>query len=81
MNCLFQSTLPLPHLLHDKVESAKQTFVSMIGRGELRQALLPLAEVTWETPFGAFANKFLEENTSGRCKSHGASLTGELLPN
>ena len=74
MNCLFQSSLPLPHLLYDKVQSAKQTFINMVGRGAGRQALAPLAEVTRETPFGAFANSFLDENTRGRCKSHGASL-------
>ena len=75
MNCLFQSSLPLPHLLYDKVKSAKQTYINMVGRRERRDSLMPLDEVSWETPFGAFANHFLSENTNGRCKTHGLSLT------
>ena len=75
MNCLFQSSLPLPHLLYEQVETAKQTYINMVGRGQHRKSLMPIEELTWETPFGAFANKFLAENTCGRVKSHGLSLT------
>ena len=73
-NVLFQSTLPLPHLLYDKIASAKHTYTNMVGRGATRRNLMRKREIMHDTPFGAFANKFITENSRGRVKSHGPSL-------
>jgi len=74
MNVLFQSTLPLPHLLYDKIASAKHTYTNTVGRGATRRNLMRKREIMHDTPFGAFANKFITENSRGRVKSHGSSL-------
>jgi hypothetical protein len=47
----------------------------MVGRGRAGTSLLPVEDVTYSTPFGAFANNFVLGNSQGRCKGHGRSLT------
>jgi hypothetical protein len=47
----------------------------MVGRGRARTLLIPLGDVTYSTPFKAFANSFVLGNSEGRCKSHGRALT------
>jgi hypothetical protein len=75
MNILFQSSLPLPHLLYPRIVEAKATLINMVGRGRAGTSLLPVEDVTYSTPFGAFANNFILGNSQGRCKGHGRSLT------
>jgi hypothetical protein len=74
MNILFQSKLPLPHLLYGRVTTAKSILINMIGQGGTRGSLISFEEVDLSTRFGAFANKFIWENSERRCKSHGMSL-------
>ncbi len=71
MNVLFQSSLPLPHLLYSKVSAAKATLMNMVGTGATRIALISIDEINVNTSFGAFANKFIRENREG---THGSSL-------
>ena len=61
MNVLFQSSLPLPHLLYPRISSAKATLINMVGTGATRVELIPLASVDKNTSFGAFANKFMRD--------------------
>jgi hypothetical protein len=42
--------------------------------GHVSVSLIPLEDVALNTRFGAFANKFILENSERRCKSHGMSL-------
>ena len=74
MNVLFQSTLPLPHLLYDRVMAAKNVLINMVGQGPARTALIGVEEINLYTPFGAFANKFVNDNSEGRHGLHGMSL-------
>jgi len=74
MNCLFQSDLPIPHLLYDKVQSAKAEIRIMCGQTP-RDDVMPPREVTDRTPFGAFAETFIAENSNGRVQAHGSPLT------
>ena len=74
MNILFQSKLPLPHLLYGRVTTAKSILINMVVQGGTRVSLIPLEDVALNTRFGAFANKFILENSERRCKSHWMSL-------
>ena len=79
MNCLFQSDLPVPHLLYDKVQTAKAQLKLMCGQTP-REHVMSAAEVNWDTPFGAFAESFIFNNSNGRLANHGSSLTtAEIL--
>ena len=73
MNVLFQSSLPLPHLLYPRISSAKATLINMVGNGAARVDLIPLASVNIHTSFGAFANKFMSDITGG------VAITGTRL--
>ena len=73
MNILFQSSLPLPHLLFAKISSAKTTLINMVGTGGARTNLISLESVDVNTSFGAYANKFVQNN-SGRAAVHGTAL-------
>ena len=73
MNVLFQSSLPLPHLLHQKITTAKATLINMVGDRATRTELLPLESVNVDTSFGAYANKFIKD-TTGPAALHGSSL-------
>ena len=73
MNVLFQSSLPLPHLLYPKISTAKSTLINMVGTGGTRTELLPLASVNVDTAFGAYANRFIKD-TTGPAALHGTSL-------
>ena len=62
LNVLFQSAKPLPHLLHRHIVAAKRTLVEMVGtRCAEREGLMPLESIKHDTPFGAYANRFLSE--------------------
>ena len=75
MNVLFQSSLPLPHLLYSKITAAKATLMNMVGTGATRTALINIDEINVNTSFGAFANKFIRENREGSLlRNHGSSL-------
>lgn len=75
MNVLFQSSLPLPHLLYKKITAAKSTLVNMVGTGATRIALLGIEEINVNTSFGAFSNKFIRENREGSVlRIHGSPL-------
>ena len=73
MNILFQSSLPLPHLLFAKISSAKTTLISMVGTRGAQTNLIPLEPVDVNTSFGAYANKFVQNNI-GRAAVHGTAL-------
>ncbi len=61
-NVHFQSALPLPHLLYRYIVAAKRTLIKMVGnRCDEREGFMPLDSVKHDTPFGAYANKFLSE--------------------
>ena len=51
MNVLFQATLPLPHLLYEKVEGAKSQLRLMVGQ-EPRPNILPEHTIDENTRFG-----------------------------
>ncbi len=76
VNVLFQPKLPIPHMLYDSITNAKSTLINMVGRGTNvnRTKLVPERSVQHDTPFNAYANKFILENSEGRLKSHGTSL-------
>jgi hypothetical protein len=62
LNVLFQSAPPLPHLLYRYIVAAKRTLIKMVGtRCDERERLMPLDSVKHDTPFGAYANKFVSE--------------------
>ncbi len=66
MNILSQSNLPLPHLLYPKIQSAKSTLMNMVNTGETsrtRTELLPLELVDENTKFGAYTNKYMEDES------------------
>jgi hypothetical protein len=50
MNILFQASKPLPHLLYSKITTAKSTLRNMVGRGPIREDMIPLASVNADTP-------------------------------
>ena len=63
LNILFQSSLPVPHLLYPRIQLAKSTLINMVGTegtGGTRTELLSKDMVDQETKFGAYANKYLE---------------------
>jgi hypothetical protein len=63
LNVLFQSTLPLPHLLYRHIVAAKSTLINVVGpRGTSRDTFIPIDSVTHDTLFGAYANNFLAEH-------------------
>ena len=62
MNVLFQSRLPLPHLLYPRIRAAKSTLINMVGVGAVRTELIDAVLVDKDTKFGAFANKYLEQH-------------------
>ena len=57
MNVLFQATLPLPHLLYEKVDGAKSQLRLMIGQ-EPRDDMIPEAELDKDTRFGPAVESF-----------------------
>ncbi len=63
LNVLFQSTLPLPHILYAQINQAKAKLIHMVGEGGTRNALtsIPLHAVDVNTKFGAYANKFIHD--------------------
>jgi hypothetical protein len=63
MNILFQSTLPLPHLLYPRIESAKSPLINMVGTGTTRTVLLRRELVDKDTKFGAYGNKYMENES------------------
>jgi hypothetical protein len=66
MNVLFQSTLPLPHLLFEKVEGAKRKSQLMLLVGqEPRKELLFEGLVTADTIFGPGVESFVTGCWSG----------------
>jgi hypothetical protein len=73
MNVLFQSSLPLPHLLYQKITTAKATLINMVGDRGVRTELLPLESVNVDTSFGAYANKY-PRDTTGPAPLHGSAL-------
>ena len=76
LNVLFQTAQPLPHLLYRCIVAAKRTLIRMVGtRGEVREGLIPLDSVQHDTPFGAYANKFLSEH----CGATGTPAYGTRL--
>jgi hypothetical protein len=81
MNILFQSNLPLPHLLHSEISSAKATLINMVGTAgaaRTRTELLPIGEVDTNTSFGAYANNYLRDNRDGNAM-HGTRLTAREI--
>ena len=65
MNVLFQSSLPLPHLLYPRISAAKNTLVNMVGEGGARSELMLVTLVDKDTKFGAFGNKYLVQEGWG----------------
>jgi hypothetical protein len=63
MNVLFQSRLPLPQLLYPRISAAKSTLINMVGVGEVRTRteLIDGLLVDKDTKFGAFANKYIQQ--------------------
>ena len=63
MNVLFQSRLPLPHLLYPRISAAKGILINMVGVGEVRTRteLIDVLLVDKDTKFGAFANKYIQQ--------------------
>jgi hypothetical protein len=61
LNVLFQSTLPLPHLLYSQISQAKAKLINMVGEGGTRTELISIQEVNVNTSFGAYANKFIHD--------------------
>ena len=78
MNVLFQSALPMPHILYSKITSAKATLINMVGSGGTRAELIPLASVVVNTSFGAYGNKFILDN-SGAAAVHGTALAAREI--
>ena len=78
MNVLFQSALPMPHILYTKINSAKATLINMVGSGGTRAELIPLASVVVNTSFGAYGNKFILDN-SGAAAVHGTPLVAREI--
>ena len=64
MNVLFQSTLPLSHLLFEKVEAAKSQLILYVGQ-EPREELLFEGLVTEDTIFGPGVESFVTGCRSG----------------
>ena len=58
MNVLFQATLPLPHLLYEKVQGAKDEIKFMFGQ-EPRDGILSTADLDADTRFGPATESFL----------------------
>ena len=62
LNVLFQSSLPVPHLLFPRIQVAKSTLINMVGTGDIgvtRTELMRRDIVDKDTKFGAYANKYL----------------------
>jgi hypothetical protein len=65
MNVLFQSSLPLPHVLYPRISAAKNTLINMVGQGAAQINLMLATLVDKDTKFGAFGNKYLEQEAWG----------------
>jgi hypothetical protein len=65
MNVLFQSSLPLPHLLYPRISAAKNTLINMVGQGAARTQLMLVTLIDKDTKFGAFANKYMQQEGWG----------------
>ena len=65
MNVLFQATLPLPHLLYEKVEGAKDSLRFMVGQ-EPRDDVMSTADLDAETPFGPATESFFCGSRTGK---------------
>jgi len=65
MNVLFQATLPLPHLLYEKVEGAKRELRFMVGQVP-RDDMMSTAEMDAETRFGPATESFFNGCQTGR---------------
>lgn len=63
LNVLFQASLPQPHLLYSKIQTAKSALINMVGRGEVRTEIIPLESIDISTSFGAFTNKFIRDHS------------------
>jgi hypothetical protein len=66
LNILFQSSLPVPHLLYPRIQLAKTTLIYMVcteGMGGTRTELLSKDMVDQDTKFGAYATKYLEDES------------------
>jgi hypothetical protein len=60
MNILFRSSLPLPHLLFEKISSAKTTLISMVGTGGARTNLISLESVDVKLTLASFGAALCE---------------------
>jgi len=58
MDVLFQATLPLPHLLCEKAQGAKDEIKFMFGQ-EPRDGILSTADLDADTRFGPATESFL----------------------
>jgi hypothetical protein len=67
MNVLFQATLPLSHLLFERVETAKGEMRFMVGQ-DPRDDLIFEGFVSTDTPFGPPLESFLEGCNTGKHK-------------
>ena len=67
MNVLFQATLPLPHLLYEKVQGAKDEIKFMFGQ-EPRDDILSTADLDADTRFGPATESFFNGCQAGRQK-------------
>ena len=65
MNVLFQATLPLPHLLYEKVEGAKDPLRFMVGQAP-RDDVMSTADLDAETPFGPATESFFCGSRTGK---------------
>ncbi len=59
-NVLFQSSLPLPHLLYPRISAAKNTLINMVGQGGVRTELMLVTLIDKDTEFGTFVNKYMQ---------------------
>jgi hypothetical protein len=81
MNILFQeATLPLPHLLYEKVDTAKAQFRGMVGQ-EPRDNLMLEGDITFETPFGPAVESFFDGCNTGKHKygANGGTLSRTIV--
>jgi hypothetical protein len=70
LNVLFQSTLPLPHILYTKIRGAKATLMNMVGAGGTRSEPIFLDAVDINTTYEAYDNKFIKDH-SGQVEIRG----------
>ena len=67
MNVLFQATLPLPHLLYEKVDGAKSQLRLMVGQ-EPRDEMMAEFELDKNTRFGPAVESFFSGCLRGKQK-------------